>query len=723
MKKLTPGSLAPNAASGTVQSKLNADGAVSSHRLEVPLQAAYDSLSHDRMIVRALWHIPMPVLYFCAFVSMLFAHIPSTNMYEQGYAVSSTLATSGSDTVTTDSTMKFYNIGQISDVFDWLTDTFVPSVFITEDYNGKALTKDLWGRVAMFNKVLGAVNFQVTRKAIHTCITQPFLENLYPHCYDASHTTTEQKLVSFDTSATDAAGKINALKAQGDWLDFSTEELLITIVTYNGELQGYAVTEMQLTFSEGGSVQTSSSTTPALSNPYSASITTAADIIVLIFFLLALGTQLRRLYRHRRSGIRNLVCGDVWVVIEHSSTVAVVAFYFVWISIVLLMFQKDFRNNLASLVVSGKNWASDVGARDHLYAVIDRLKAVAKLTVALRLIATLAIFLLSLRILKRFRFHPRLSILTRTVASALHQFSAFFIVFIVIFVTFAVSGTILFGDRVEGFSSLQTAMETCINMLFGNFDYESIQGLYDPVCMFYYWGYMIVVSLVLLNMMLAIVLDAYAEVSSESYKSQYNLTVARIADNMVWTLLLWINDIVHRRSRRRKRDVSARTAPQMGESIRHSQLSFAELDRADVVFRGRIRPCLLERGLGAILEQKEATQGGKLTSRMLMEMFPSASIQEGEARATLEYIVGGFASPTSSDANSQNGEQQDKSADVSDNDEMVRPAPAAYVARQGPSIADTTSCSNTIENADVQQMARQLAALEQKLDLLLSQKL
>ncbi|KAF1780065.1 Polycystin cation channel, PKD1/PKD2 [Phytophthora cactorum] len=507
----------------------------------------------------------------------------------------STKSSKDDDTVTTDSTMKFYNIGQISDVFDWLTDTFVPSVFITEDYNGKALTKDLWGRVAT-----------VPREPV------PSLLRRIPYYNGA-------KVVSFDTSATDAAGKINALKAQGDWLDFSTKELLITIVTYNGELQGYAVTEMQLTFSKEARS----------------------------------GTQLRRLYRHRRSGIRNLVCGDVWVVIEHSSTVAVVAFYFVWISIVLLMFQKDFRNNLASLVVSGKNWASDVGARDHLYAVIDRLKAVAKLTVALRLIATLAIFLLSLRILK----------------SALHQFSAFFIVFIVIFVTFAVSGTILFGDRVEGFSSLQTAMETCINMLFGNFDYDSIQGLYDPS-------------------------------EQRELQVQYNLAVARIADNMVWTLLLWINDLV-------LAEVVEDCTPD-GETIRHSQLSFAELDRADVVFRGRIRPSLLERGLGAILEQKEATQGGKLTSRMLMEMFPLASIQEGEARATLEYI---------------NGEQQDKSADVSDNDEMVRPAPAAYVARQGPSIADTTSCSNTIENADVRQMARQLAALEQKLDLLLSQKL
>ncbi|KAG1688728.1 hypothetical protein DVH05_003165 [Phytophthora capsici] len=601
--------------------------------LAVPLQAAYDVLCHDRKVVKAVWRIPGPVVYFCAFVSMLFAHIPATNMYDQGYAVSSTLATSGSDTVTTASSVKFYNIGDISDAFDWLTDTFVPSVFITVDYNGKALARDQWGRVASFNKVLGAVNFQVTRKAVHACVTQPFLANLYPNCYDESDTKTEQRLISFDTNVTEAVGKITALKTGGNWLDFSTEELLITVVTYNGELQGYAVTEMKLAFSEGGSVQPSSSTTPALSNPYSASVTVAADVVVLAFFLLALGTQLRRMHRHRRTGLRNVICGDVWVVIEHASTVAVVAFYVVWFSIVLLMFQKEFRNNLASLVIGGKNWAADVEARDRLYAVINMLKSVARLTVALRLIATLAIFLLSLRILKRFRFHPRLSILTRTVANALHQFGAFFVVFIVIFVTFAVSGTILFGDRVEGFSSLETAMETCVNMLFGNFDYTSIQGLYAPVCMFYYWGYMIVVSLVLLNMMLAIVLDAYAEVSSESYKTSSNLTVTRITDNLLWSFLLWLNDCA-----RLKRNGSARTAPRMKGTL---SVNFSELERKDVVFRGRIRPGLLECGLGAMLKQKPSTV---LTPNVLVEMFPCAGIQEREAKASLEHIVHGLAS-------------------------------------------------------------------------------
>ncbi|KAL4172891.1 hypothetical protein KRP22_008051 [Phytophthora ramorum] len=741
MKKLIPGNVTPAAANGGLQAKMAA--APSSRRLEIPMQVAYDSLCQDREIVHAVWRIPLPVLYFCAFVSMLFAHIPASNMYAQGFAVSSALATSGSDTVTEDSTMKFANIGDIADVFEWLTDTFVPAVFVTQDYNGHTLTQDRWGRVAMFNKVLGAVNFRVTRKAMHVCDTQPFLANLYPYCYDSTNTTTQQRMISFDTNATEAAGKLRALKTQGDWLDFATEELLITIVTYNGELQGYAVTEMQLSFDAGGSVQTSSSTTPALSNPYQAPITVAADIVVLVFFLLAVAMQLRRLYRYRRTGIRNLVCGNVWVVIEHASTVAVAVFYVVWFSVVRLMFNKEFRDNLASLVLSGKNWSDD-DVRARLMAVINMLKDVAELTVALRLIATLAVFLLSMRILKRFRFHPRLSILTRTVASALHQFGAFFVVFIVIFVTFAVSGTILFGDRVEEFSSLQIAMETCINMLFGNFDYGSIQGLYSPVCMFYYWGYMIVVSLVLLNMMLAIVLDAYAEVSSESYKTQNNMAISRIADNMAWSFVLWAKDLLRCRSRRSTKNASA-TSRVAQTSL--PAVNFEDLGRADVVFRGRIRPCLLECGLHAMLEQQEANPGSKLTGteptmltpRVLVDLFPSARLQEHEARATLQHIVDGFASPCSTEANGQSKEQQtprdgydsdvnalDRLSEDGDDEARVHPIAAKPVAQEGPSAADTvapTIAATASESTELQRMAAQLSALERKLDLLLEHKL
>ncbi|KAF1320985.1 Polycystic kidney disease 2 1 protein, partial [Globisporangium splendens] len=455
------------------------------HDMRVSVQDAYSTPIHDRKMKHALVRIPFPILYFGLFVATLFEHIPSTSLYELGCSVSSTLASSGADTVTADSTMKFINIQTIDDMFSWLTDTFVPSVFVTEDYNGDALEKDKWGRVAMFNKVLGAVHFERTLAHIHPCQAAQFLKDLYSNCSDPAHTATESLLLSFDTNATEATNVIDQLKATGTWLDFATQSLTITIVSYNGELQGYAVTELSIQFNQGGSIDTSSWTTPALSDPHQTTEPIVLDVLVGLCFLSALANQVVEFVRHRRD--RGYFM-SVWTIIEHASSGVVIAFYVVWLSIVLFMYQHSFRDNLARLVVSGKTFAADSDERNGLMAVTKSLQRIARLTIALRLIALFAVFLLGLRIVKRFRFHPRLNILTRTIASALDQFRWFFVVFVVIFITFAVSGTVLFGDRVEGFSSLQLSIETCINMLFGDFDYSTIQGLYTPVAMIYYWG-------------------------------------------------------------------------------------------------------------------------------------------------------------------------------------------------------------------------------------------
>ncbi|TYZ67093.1 hypothetical protein PybrP1_004778, partial [[Pythium] brassicae (nom. inval.)] len=410
-------------------------------------------------------------------------------MYQLGYSVSSTLAASGTDTITTNSTMKFANIQTISDTFAWLTDTFVPSVFVTEDYNGKALEKDKWGRVAMFNK---------------------FLLDLYPNCYDPYRTTIGSVVITFDTNATAATAIINELKDRGDWLSFATQKLQITVVTYNGEVEAYTVTDLTVTFHQGGLVEPSSLTTPALSDPYKGTLMVVLDVLV---GLLWLGRFSWIMHKRRERGQRidfdeqsRVSKADFDLDLVVITPVAV--FYGVLLRIVKKMKAENFRDNLAHLVVSGKTFVANSEERKGLLAVTDSLKEIATLTVTLRVVAIFAVLLMGGMVLISFHAHPTLSVLTRTIACALRKFGSVFVVFVVVFVTFSASGTVLFGDRAESFSSFGKSLETCINMLFGSFDYSAIQDMYIPAPMLFYWAFMIIVSLVLLNMMLAIVLDA-----------------------------------------------------------------------------------------------------------------------------------------------------------------------------------------------------------------------
>lgn len=71
-------------------------------------------------------------------------------------------------------------------------------------------------------------------------------------------------------------------------------------------------------------------------------------------------------------------------------------------------------------------------------------------------------------------------------------------------------------------------------MPLGTFDSDSTKDLKCAPIHYWrllYWCFMIVVSLVLLNLILAIVLDAYTAVREESYKGEANLLLnGRIKD-------------------------------------------------------------------------------------------------------------------------------------------------------------------------------------------------
>ncbi|KAG6618959.1 Polycystin Cation Channel (PCC) Family [Phytophthora cinnamomi] len=298
-----------------------------------------------------------------------------------------------------------------------------------------------------------------------------------------------------------------------------------------------------------------------------------------------------------------------------SVEIVLCAYYAVWGTIVSLLNDAAFQDSISNYAdpFQADNSGSNA-AIDSLLTVVNDLKAIAQYTATLRAIGAVVIALLCLQILNRFRFHPQLNILTRTVASALKQFGAFFVVFIVIFTGFTIIGSMIFGDQAEEFSSLTKSMSSCINMLFGQFDFELIKDI--PFSVAFYWIYMIVVGIVLLNMMLAIVLDAYDKVSKESYKKAANLKLANRVISLCLDELceLWIT-------------LSARDT---------------------VVSRGRIRSCKLK--------EKFVATNSTIGESKLKDNFKGTSL--GVRQATLQYIQEGVEIVKASKKTAKDEEQE-----------------------------------------------------------------
>ncbi|KAF1790950.1 Polycystin cation channel, PKD1/PKD2 [Phytophthora cactorum] len=439
----------------------------------ISIGMALDVLWHDKKHATDMKKILLAMISFCIFVAAMFLHIPTANMYHQHYGVSSILATSGDDTVTSDSPVKFYNIETIPDIFEWLNDTFIPQVFVTTDYNGAALPEDQ------------KVGLQRSTRCWELFTLRQERQRKVAEFFNAA-TTYHRHHTQWTTSR-------------------------------------YAVTKLQFNFNDGGYVEPSASTTSALLDQYPSTTPIVVDILVALWFspwilvpaIISYGRtyakkhrlsnpqQWLKLAKHIAKAIGVWAFPDGWFAIDFFRGPIVYLFYITVLITQAVTMNSEFRRKLVTLGEAGQ---ADEEASENLASVTRSFRLIANLTVLLRLLATAAVLVLGLRILNTFRDHVGLSILTRTMAIAVRSFWTFSVIFAVVFVAFAAAGTVLFGDRVQDFSSFLSSMKSCVNMIYGDFDFDSIKDIDYSVV--YYWAYMAMETFVLLNIVLAIVVDA-----------------------------------------------------------------------------------------------------------------------------------------------------------------------------------------------------------------------
>merc|ERR1719387_1099448 len=73
--------------------------------------------------------------------------------------------------------------------------------------------------------------------------------------------------------------------------------------------------------------------------------------------------------------------------------------------------------------------------------------------------------LVMLRLFKSFNAQPRLGIVTRTLSRSANDMAHFLLVFMTIFISFTVSGTVLFGQDLGDFATFPRAFHTCFRAM------------------------------------------------------------------------------------------------------------------------------------------------------------------------------------------------------------------------------------------------------------------
>merc|ERR1740121_3419640 len=116
----------------------------------------------------------------------------------------------------------------------------------------------------------------------------------------------------------------------------------------------------------------------------------------------------------------------------------------------------------------------------------------------------------------------------------------FLVVFLPTFMAYVISGNLLFGRRIQDFSTIQASTGTCFRIVVENeFEWEQLSEEHFVTSAIWVWSFLIVVVLIMLNMVLAIMLDVYNEVrqavdSADSVFLFLSQTVRRLWKSREW---------------------------------------------------------------------------------------------------------------------------------------------------------------------------------------------
>jgi len=124
------------------------------------------------------------------------------------------------------------------------------------------------------------------------------------------------------------------------------------------------------------------------------------------------------------------------------------------------------------------------------------------------------------RMLKGLNFQERMGLVTRTIEAAISDLMHFFALFGIVFMGYACVGVLLFGHQFNGMADFHSSCLTLVVFLI-SFDatqfYASMSHAANAWAFhLFLWSYLIVAFFILLNIFLAILVDAYAAVKQDT---------------------------------------------------------------------------------------------------------------------------------------------------------------------------------------------------------------
>jgi hypothetical protein len=343
--------------------------------------------------------------------------------------------------------------------------------------------------------------------------------------------------VWFDTEITGArAAALLAYLKEGFYCDEATKQLTFELLVYNLPFKMFCVAKVDVKMDAGGLVSFHQQIIALQTYPYprnpdgTLALTKAAatqvflELVWLLFLCGSIVTKLLHIARDARvRTLREVWTRELqpWILIEWLSILLQLSICSIWLDY-YLSFARDFRpmnryDALASLD-SRQDFLRLSPKYDEVRVLFDVVHGMAERISSYMSMNVISILLMLARLLRLLDFQPRLGLVTRTLWRATVELLHFGIVFTLVHFCFAAVALFSFGSSISRLSTFSVACSTLMEVVMG--DTSLLQDLAQvpnpTTARLWFWSFIVVQSFVLINVLLAILVDAFIEVKREA---------------------------------------------------------------------------------------------------------------------------------------------------------------------------------------------------------------
>lgn len=310
---------------------------------------------------------------------------------------------------------------------------------------------------------------------------------------------------------------------QNIWSDSQISYLYLRFNGYNEFERMFSMTEVWLPLRPSGHARTRINTDALSVEAYPSIYLLILDIV----FLLLVGYIF---FGEAKEAMASLVlgCGEFvdylqfWNIVDWINITLTSQIVLLWVLIVGAMHPKPFLD----LLDDDYKLKVDVMRLNtsQLDELDDCLKHLRRLYLACHFMMAVNTASVVLKFFKAFESNLRLRVVTDTFKAALDDLVHFFITFSTIYLPFCLIAHIMFGSDIADFASIVASLNAGFVVLMGDFGWyvDATAGLVMSstlpsgmpvfILMAWYWAYMFLMFLVLLNMLLAVVMEHYIKV-------------------------------------------------------------------------------------------------------------------------------------------------------------------------------------------------------------------